>query len=353
MSEARTASRSGWTQRPSYAMAHAGDMRGVVASTLWAMMVLAMPASATATEGVALHYVDESNARCWSAQEVRNELAARVGHDPIDERASRELSVTIRAIGRTLIAQVTILEAGGVVGVRALESRSSRCDDLMEDLLLTLTFLVDTGPSRPPHEDAAPVEPGSPEPVAISPPTPPPVIVQLALQPPSAPVTETVPLVFRLHVDGAVLFGALPNVSPTLDVGASLAVGAFVLMLGARVTRVDGFSVGPGEVSVWQGLGRGLLCARFFDIDACGLVTAGAMVAEGRGFALNERRVEPFVGLGLHAGYGWVFVEHVGLHVFAELVFHVQSSDLLIDREIVWGSGDVSGAIGLGLFWEP
>jgi hypothetical protein len=316
------------------------------------LMALCVPASAAATEGVSLRYSDESNARCWLAQELRDELAARVGRDPIEEQASRELVVNIRATGRTLLAQVTIIEAGEVVGVRELQSRGSRCDDLMEDLLLTLTFLVDTGPQHPETPEPAPSEPVSPEPATVSAPTPPPVIVQLALPPSPPRGHETAPLTLRLHVDGAALFGALPNVSPTLDVSASFAMGAFAWMVGARVTRVDGLSFGPGEISVWHGLGRGLLCARFFDIDACGLVTAGAMVAEGRGFESNARRVEPFVGLGLHAGYGWVFTEHVGLHVFAEIVFHAQSSDILIGREIVWGSGDVSGATGLGLFWE-
>lgn len=317
---------------------------------------LGTSASALASERVLLRYTDESNARCWSAEDVRNELAARVGHDPVDDHASRELSVSIRAAGRTLVAQVTILEAGEVVGVRELHSRGSRCDDLMEDLLLTLTFLVDPGPERP--EAPSPVvTPGPSEPVVqdtppISPPPPPPPVIVQVSMPPSPP-SEVVPLTFRLHLDGAALFGALPNVSPTLDMGASLAVGAFAIMVGARVTRVDGLSVSPGEISVWQGLGRGLLCARFLGIDACGLITAGAMVVEGRGFDSNERRVESFVALGLHAGYGWVFIEHFGLHVFAELMFHAQSSDVLVGREVVWGSGDVSGALGLGLFWEP
>lgn len=320
--------------------------RGIHGLCLIAWLGISSPVAADDT--IRLVYEDATG-DCPSEEELRSELAARVGDDRVDAESGRAVTVAIERAHRDLVARIVVSEGGEPTGRRELRHTGRRCDELTEDLLLTLTLILDTPPTRPepepePEPELEPeVEPApelTPVPVAAEP------------EPaPEGPPADAPSSSVRVDLLGGVSFGALPNIGWLVEANVTVPVRSWVVAVGARYTGNQEEAFVPGAIRATLVRARVFAGYAFRGLEAGLAVAAGALVAAGRGFAENERVTRASVGLGPRVSWTWRPAPAFGVRLFGELLFSLVGTDVRVDTERAWAAGPAAGSVGLGVVW--
>lgn len=329
-------------------VSHPMATRGIHAICLFAWLGTAGLAKADDT--IRLAYEDATG-DCPSEEELRSELAARVGEDRVDSRSDREVAVSIvRAHPRELVAQIVVSEGGEPTGQRELRHTGRRCAELTEDLLLTLTLILDTPPARPSPPEPAPAV--MHEQAVVAPPVDP--------EPRAAPESEREaepeapredPTSIRVDLLGGVGFGALPNVAWVVEANVGVSLGAWVVAIGARYTGSPEEPFAPGGVRAALARARVFGGYAFRGLELGVVLAAGALVASGHGFTENARVARASLGVGPRLSWTWRASPSFGLRLFGELMFALVSTDVRVDTDRVWAAGPLAGALGAGVVW--
>ena len=264
-------------------------------------------------------------------------------------------------------ARLLLSDPGGaVLGTRELETRSTDCHALDEQLALVLAFLIDPHAAltrTPPVPTASPAQPPLPPPPQVR---PAPLAVPCPPPPPPAPAPAPAPARpwrTSLDVGGAVTAGLLPDAGLGLSLRAELTPPwLFPIEIGGTVwaTARAGTPARGADLSLsWGALAA---CPLTWEhgrtrVRGCAGGLVGALRVAGSGFRVSSTREEPVVAFSLGGRVTWRLAGPlqvgVGIALLAPLerarVFHLDAAGA--ERELFRAepvAGVLDAAIGLG-----
>jgi hypothetical protein len=330
----------------------------------------------TPTPTVRLRYQRGPGAeRCPEESELRNQIAARLGYDPIREQATNEIVAAIEKTPRGLEGRVEIRdEAGKRKGRRVLTSTSLDCTELASALTLAISIAADPlslgrAPAASVHAPASasvpspPPPPASASPVAASASVAPVEAAAPASLPaaPAASREDVVPVRPRLLLGVHHAFGAGPARAWGLDFGLGARRGVLSLGLEGRVDwagapkpvrsgdGADGTSVGTVEASIFAGsvvpclhVQRGLLVA-------CALGSVGVIQGRGQGVSVPRKQTTTYAAAGLRLGVEVPVVGPLALGVHGDVLANLTRTTLRLDGVEAWASSPIAGLLRAAL----
>jgi len=289
---------------------------------------------------------------CITAHELAQRVEARLGHATFVSAAQADLFVDARVdrAGRGWRATVAASRANGEhVGVRKLETASSDCHSLDEDLVLVVALVID------PRATA-------------SPPAPAPVHRETIYVPVAVPVAVPGPTPrwsFGAQIATTVLGGMLPSAAPGLELSVAVTPpGAWPIELGQIVTRRETADQDGHGADVRLAVGTLAVCPQLldrerFDLQLCGGGAAGALFVRSHGLdpggggdhatglLFGRARGTLRVGAGIHAAID------VGMIVpLARRTLYYTALDpttLQVERRDLYGIAAVGWIASLGL----
>lgn len=305
-----------------------------------------------------LEYEATPETRCMSSDELHAELAARLGRDPVREGAERTIQVQVTREGRELVARISMRE-GRSSAQRELRTLGRSCRELSEDLLLTLTLLIDTPPAAESEEVEEVEQVALPEPVREpiperpAPQEVPEPVREPALEDPNVdePVVEEPTLRLRIHLGALVALGALPKAGWGAEGALSLTFDALALTLGARYVGTPALEFTPGEVSSSLVQARAMFSYRFAGFEAGVVVGMGAFIASGSGYDTNESVTRLSLAVGGLGSFTLQVTPTIGVRLFVELLGSAVGTNIQVGDVVVWRSPALSGALGLAFVW--
>lgn len=354
----------------------------VLVGTSWAE-----PAPSSVTTGRPAHllYVRQAGAGgCPDESQLRAAVAARLGYDPFSPRARRTVMVRVRPVGDAesgggpgnegsggLVARIVLSdELGQVEGSRQIASPRSDCVDLGPTLALVVSMVIDPmnlGPTSPPPASATPSASTPIDPLLdLAAPTPPPEPGSLPPAPSVAPVPEPPPPVvryrpplrFRGAVGALVALGTAPSVAPGFALRFGVQGPRWSLSLGARGDLPSGRAFDEGRVTSALVVGELTPCLSVpiaggrLAFSPCGVLAAGALIAEGHGFLVSYRTVTPYVAAGGRASLELPLGRIFALALHADLLAAITRPRLLVGDSSVWAVPPVAGAFGLDAIFD-
>jgi hypothetical protein len=336
-------------------------------------------ASAAPPAGVRLVWERRAGAEsCPGGDDLRAAVVRRLGFDPFDDAAPREIRCVVRRDEGTFRARIEVAgQPGSPAGGRELTSRRADCAELAESIELAVGIAIQplfvprsvpvatAGPTEPPPSGG---EAPPPLPAATSDP-PPPVPAAAAARVPVAPppppaasvVKQTIPAPspVRGHEVGvhAGLVGAVglaPGAAPGAGVGASLRRRSLSLEVEARILGGSSAVAAGGSVSASVWIGSVGPCLHRGMFAACVAGTAGALRAHGNGFATTADATAPYLAVGASGLVEVPIGDRFRLRWQAELSAPLVTVHLVVDGQDAWTSPRVGilSSIGLGMIFR-
>jgi hypothetical protein len=291
-------------------------------------------ASAEPARHVRFEYARQEGAgasACPELPAIHAGVAARLGYEPFDDRASDLVRATIRSNAHGLEARIELVDSEGMVKAeRRLVSHQRDCTELASSVELAVSIAID------------PLGAGAAEP-APSVPTDIPETPVLAAPAPKPPLAT--------RVEGG-LVGTLAK-APSYSLGARVggAVGGEFFSLG-----LEGQADFSTRKSLQQGDARAALwtaslvpCARRGEVAACALFTAGLLRGSGDGLADAQSTNLFYAALGLRLSFSIPLTSSLALTVHGDATAPLTEEQLRVDGQAVWTSPHIAAGLGLGL----
>jgi hypothetical protein len=304
-------------------------------------------------------------------------VAARLGYDPFEGDASGVLRARIHRTEGAFRAKVQLLgEDGDVQGERKLNSTARRCDELADSLVLAMSIAIDPlAVGRPAGEPTAGVgtrdagtrnEPGSASPKPAEPPPAqrrsepePHSQSQAASRPrtrprhPSEPADSAsgdVSTEVRAGLGVLTAIKTLPDPTAAFSAWGNLRWGPFSVELEGRADLPASDRVGEmGRVHASLLQASVLPCGHYEFLFGCGVVSLGALRAEGQGLEEANEVTSFFSATGGRLGAQYHFGESLLLRIRGQLVAVLARTTLLVDRTVFWRSPVLAGSVGMDL----
>lgn len=297
---------------------------------------------------------DSGAAACPDEEALRSAVGAILGRDPFVPSAPRRLVAHIAREGHGFVARLEVREDGGRVSWAHPPIPGFDCRGLVRAMATAISVHVDPAPA-PPGVPAPP-----PTPIVVTP------AAAEALPPPQADRPPQPPkprdgAQLRVGLAGAADVGTMPAPAPALS--AQLGVrwrlasisgeGRFLLPITSQV------GVPRVQARTWAGAGSLVPCGHLplpldkWNVAACGLLTVGAVHAEG---------VD--LGAGYRAGAGSTLYAAAGarlslefpvggpvlLRVTGDVLGSLRPARLqLNDKDDLWTGSRITGALGGGV----
>ncbi|WP_438026048.1 hypothetical protein [Sorangium sp. So ce233] len=287
---------------------------------------------------------------------LRAEVARRLGADPFQDDAPRELTVSVAREGPEHTASMALRDDKGETDWAEGFSTRSGCEELLSGVALAIVAQILGAPER-----AHPEAEGSPPSERPSPPSPPAAQARRDALPPAPAPTAAAPVPpepLRLEVGLGATLGL--GITPGAAAGMTLAVGV----------RQPGWSIaveGRGLVSLGQEVDEmaistraltaaGVGCLHGRHLFGCGVATAGFVRFVPRhpwDIAVRDNRL---FSIGARLGSAWALSDRWSAHGYAEASAIVD--DTVLRRQgqrrdtagsITWSSPPVGAALGLGI----
>jgi len=312
------------------------------------LLVTATSASAVDAPRARLVYERSPEASsCPDDEVLRDAVRARRGYDPFDQNAERVLTASLERVGEALRARLVMSSPDEEPAERELSSQQADCAELASALARAIGRAIDplsTPPAPEPSPPSPPTAP-DPEPTPTAPaPTPEPVQPPVTLPPDPNPAWVVFGVVGVLGSAGA-----LPSSALGFEAGMGIRRAPLSLALEGRADLPASKSVADGSISAGLITGSLVPCYRLGPVDACGLVSAGALRASAHDIAEAQQRTRFYAELGARAGIGLPVHESVGLRLHVDVAIPLVRHTLAIEDEPVWTSTTVVGALGVGV----
>jgi hypothetical protein len=282
---------------------------------------------------------------CPDEQGLRNAVAARMGYDPVSATAGRLLHVVVVREGSGFIARADLRDAAG----RVLWSRpglaDADCRALVDVMGLSLKFAIDPASATAQPVSPTPATPSSPLWLAPQPAAP-----QGARDDPRAPGPASRPKI-RLGARAAVAVGTAPM--PTGVFTADVGVGwtSFSVGLEGRVDLPVMGAVADG-VQLRTRIAAGSLvpCGHYGWFFGCGVVSVGALWAEGVNTLQPTTGTALYAAIGPRAGVEWGIpgLPSVALRLSLDLLVTVHPVAAQVDADHIWAAPTFAGMVGGG-----
>jgi len=346
----------------------------VSAMTAMALVMLAAAAGATAggppapapSGRVRLTVERQAGAEgCPDARALRGALVERLGFDPFDDGATREIRCSVRRDDGAFHARIQVL-AGAVSasGGRELISRRDDCAELAEAVELAVGVAINplvaapaasTAPAKaepepppenhgPPAVARAPAPPASP--ASIAPPAP---AVAQASAPAPMPARAARRYQIGVRADGAAALGFGPGAAAAIGLGASLRRRALSLDVETRFVAPSSAVLAGGSVSAWSwntSLGP---CLHQGPAAACAVASAGLLRASTTGLAMPGEATAPHLAVGARGVLEVPIGPRLRLRWATEIAAPLVTVHLAVDGGDAWTSPRVNVLFSLGL----
>ncbi len=281
-----------------------------------------------------LYEVDAALVRdCPGASTFLDSLSARLGYVPPDEASAPLARIRIEPRGGGLVGRVE-LERGGEPVVSEVAAGPTECRAVVDALALKLALALD--------------------PFQLSPPPP---RVETATVATSTPARSHTPRIYRRVVPRRIV-RPRPPIYRRLRVEAGGTLPLFALpstpaygffgAFGFQYTRgfetdvsfigliPSGKRAGEGRISAYSLLGRVDVCGRAGGFAFCAIVTAGATLGGGRGFAVDERGSALQLGGGTQIAYDFEIADGFGIRLSVTGEALAVRARLKVDEETLW-----------------
>lgn len=290
--------------------------------------------------GVRLEYERGSGARqCPDATKLRAEVAAEIGFDPFTEAGPWRLHATvIRGKTGAFVATADLLDADGATAFSMGDMASPDCRSLVVKAMAVWIAWQLTDPPLPPPSSA----------VAPTPPPPPP-----PLPPPAAPD----PPAFMLHLGAAtgIELGVGPTPTPLFSLNLTLQSTTAPILSFAFEARTDLPLPANGEdgtrVHALVLTGSLLTCFHPFDdriLYACPMFSAG-LISSGERYATVDAK-GVYSAAGARVGAAIPFASHrFAFTLTGDVLGTLHPFKLRVDKQLVWQTGSLTGAIQAGV----
>jgi len=280
---------------------------------------------------------------CPDEAALRVAVVGRLRRDPFVRSAQRRILVRITRSNGSLVAVVSVEEAGESRGQRRIETRAG-CAELASAAALAVSIAVDpvAGMGDPNDlEDAKP----EPDPAPKPKPKPPPD-VKLAL-PPAAREAQNEPFV-RVAARGWA--GAVPSLGAGPSLGVGFRRGAWSVALDALAVFPEKQSVAGTTRAITVGLFAAQLspCIHAANFRGCVLLTSGALFAQGRGVAQPRSEWSWHATAGMGTGYSF-FAGRFSFTPLVEVALRLETAQLSISDQLVWTTPRALAAFGVEL----
>ncbi len=273
---------------------------------------------------------------CPAERELRASLAAHMGYDPIDRDAPQLVRVELARERGAFVARLSREDKRGRV-VWSHQHADPDCRRAVEGAVLSIAIAIERAPLR--ESDVAPSDQAS-SPLAAP---PPPLATAIESKSPSRPS-------IRIGARGALAMGALPALTAALTVDAGVGWQYASIALEGRVDVPVTGDVDEGR-RIHTSLFAGSLvpCGHYKWFVGCGLVTVGALRAEGRDISRPRADTGIFFGAGVRVGVEWAFIERLALRVTGDVLVTLHPMSALQNDREVWRTPPFSGTVGGGL----
>ncbi len=287
---------------------------------LLALVLCAAPATA---EPAVARFVYTSGAgaeRCPDAEAIRSAVAARLGHDPFDDRADAVVMAEVEQVDDHLRARVRLADrVGGVRGERDFVSQQSDCAELTSAMALAISIAVD-----PVH-------------AALTPPPPPTA--------PVASVETREAITFSATLGGLGALGASVGANAGATLGLRATSGHTSLAVEGRLDLPAASSVGGGTISS-NLLAASLLPCYGSAFSLCGIFMAGVLQSRGKNLVDARDASTRTFAAGARAQFEWPLGDTIAARLHADLVAPLSRTRLLVGSTEVWISPALSVAAG-------
>jgi hypothetical protein len=271
-------------------------------------------------------------------------VAARLGYEPFDERASDLVRTSIRPTAHGLEARIELVDRQGMLKAeRRLVSHQRDCTELASSVELAVSIAIDplgVGAAVPAAN--APADIAEDRPATTAPEPPAPTSVTSSKQPRS-------PLVARVEGGLVGTMAKAPGDSLGARVGGSL--GGEFLSLGlegqADFSARKSLQQGDAGATLWTA--SLVPCARQGVVAACALFTAGLLRGSGEGLAEAHSTNLFYAALGLRLAFSLSLTSSLALTVHGDAMAPLTEEQLRVDAQTVWTSPHVAATLGLGL----
>jgi len=286
---------------------------------------------------------------CPDERELRSIVGAHMGYDPFTSASGPANVVRTRVVhqGGGFVGTVELRDPAG----RVLWARPPLADPDCRRLVsvlggVSIRAAIDTAPSTP--------APPAPPPPVVQPPVPP------ALPPPPPPSASAIPVpALRLGARGGVAFGTLPG--PAAAFSADIGAGWRLFSV-----NLEGVATLPVERDVDSGVrlrssllaGSIVPCGHYGWFVGCGVLSLGAMRAEGVNLTSAAHSTGVYVAAGLRAALEWPIVPAFALRLSADALvnlhplapqFRVGATEADAKPVEVWRSGPFAAMLGAGI----
>ena len=249
------------------------------------------------------------NDACLDHEALAPAAAQWLGRGAVDLR----VCVLVDVAGGGDAADVVAIRDGSPVAVRHFEPLPPSCDDRRTIVALGVALAIDAL-----LLDALALDP-RPPPAAPPAPTPPP-------PPAPTPNPSSPAIAVELAGEGGVSVGTLDTVGGIGSATLGLEIDrALRLRVGALASSIAALALGAGAVEAGLVLGRVDACLLAplgsFEVDGCVGVLAGAVLAQGRGYAVTHSVTLPWVGLATRVEGALWLAEALAMTLAADGLF--------------------------------
>ncbi|HEY7372693.1 MAG TPA: hypothetical protein VIF57_11075 [Polyangia bacterium] len=292
---------------------------------------------------------------CPDERALRDALIGRLGFDPFDDAAAREIRCSVRRDHGAFRARIQVV-SGTVSGSggRELISRRDDCGELAEAIELAVGVAINPLVTAPPASPA-PLTPASePPPVPPSPPPSAPAAlaapaVAQAIAPAPVPARAARRYEIGLRADGAAALGFGPGTAAAMGLGASLRRRALSLDAEARIVAPSSAALASGSVSAWSWNATLGPCLHRGPVAACALGSGGVLRASTAGLAMTGAATAPYLAVGARGVLELPIGARWRLRWAAEIAAPLVTVHLAVDGRDVWTSPRVNALSSLGL----
>jgi hypothetical protein len=282
---------------------------------------------------------------CPAEKELREIVAARMGHDPFAPSTAPApflLRTAVVRQGDSFVATVELRDASG----RVLWSRPPLAEADCRRLVaviggVTVTIAIDTASAQ---------APAAPQPLPeVVPPLP------VGSPPVAAPPSTSIPMpTIRLGVRAGAALGVGP--APTAAISADLGAGwkFFSIAVEGRADVPVTGDVSMGVSARTSVVAASLVpCGHYGYLVGCGLVSFGVLRAEGVNVVQPASDSGLYAAAGLRAGLEWPIVAAVALRLSADALVNLHplaaQVDFQMGRADVWRSSAFATVLGGGV----
>jgi hypothetical protein len=302
--------------------------------------------------------VESAAAGCASESVFRARVARRLGYDPFQNDAPRELRVHFKAHGSRAHADISLIQDGKPSGQRALED--PKCEALLDTVASAVALVLDpvaaisAQSAQDSDNQQAPDVDSTPPPPAPAPPAPPARVEHVDVPtPPPPPAQERDSLSPFAYVEATLGFARAPSALLGARIGGGARYGHFSLAGEAQFeSTLSSASVTTGtyvdriDVSLFSG--ALVPCGHLNPLFVCGVLALGRIQAT----ALDVARPGPDSGLfsvlSLRAGGAFPIGQVLALRAQASLGLPLVRPAYVIDGATALTAPPFDVGLGIG-----